>query len=478
MPKIAMIGAGSQIFCKTLTSDILATPALQGSEIRLMSRTRPKLDRMHRFIQRMIDENRLPATVSSTLDRREALKDADYVVVMFQVGGVDAFQVDYEIPMKYGVDQCIADTLGPGGVMRANRHIPVLVDMAREMKELCPGALLLNYANPMAMCCMALGRVLENGQFVGLCHGVQTTLDLISGYTGVPKDDIDFLSAGINHMGWFLSLKDKRDGTDLYPRFKELCEKPEFYVNEKVRIEVMRHFGYFMTESTGHLSEYIPWFRKNQKALDLYCDEPSFGGETGAYYKYCRMIDDKYKDVDYLEFESTDISHRSVEYCSYILEARETDKPFRLQGNVRNDGYITNLPDGVCVEVPCMVDVRGLHPLRVGALPSQLAALNQSNVTVQTLAVDAAFSGDPEHLVHAMAMDPLASAVLTLRETREMASEMLEAQRPWLPQFEGKRLRTAPLIEVPADVQRAEVPLDPALAIANRFGQLATQKID
>lgn len=478
MPKIAMIGAGSQIFCKTLTSDILATPALQGSEIRLMSRTRPKLDRMHRFIQRMIDENGLPATVSSTLDRREALKDADYVVVMFQVGGVDAFQVDYEIPMKYGVDQCIADTLGPGGVMRANRHIPVLVDMAREMKELCPGALLLNYANPMAMCCMALGRVLENGQFVGLCHGVQTTLDLISGYTGVPKDDIDFLSAGINHMGWFLSLKDKRDGTDLYPRFKELCDKPEYYVNEKVRIEVMRHFGYFMTESTGHLSEYIPWFRKNQKALDLYCDEPSFGGETGAYYKYCRMIDDKYKDVDYLEFESTDISRRSVEYCSYILEARETDKPFRLQGNVRNDGYITNLPDGVCVEVPCMVDVRGLHPLRVGALPSQLAALNQSNVTVQTLAVDAAFSGDPEHLVHAMAMDPLASAVLTLKETREMASEMLEAQRPWLPQFKGKRLRTAPLIEVPADVQRAEVPLDPALAIANRFGQLATQKTD
>lgn len=477
MPKIAMIGAGSQIFCKTLTSDILATPALQGSEICLMSRTRPKLDRMHRFIQRMIDENNLPAKVWSTLDRREALKDADYVVVMFQVGGVDAFQIDYEVPMKYGVDQCIADTMGPGGIMRANRHIPVLVDMAREMKELCPDALLLNYANPMAMCCMALGRVLENGQFVGLCHGVQTTLDLIASYVDVPKDQIDYVSAGINHMGWFLSLRDKRDGRDLYPLFKERCEQPGYYVNEKVRIEVMRHFGYFMTESTGHLSEYLPWFRKNQAALDAYCDEPSFGGETGAYYSYCRMIDDKYKDVDYLEFESTDISKRSVEYCSYILEAKETDRPFRLQGNVRNDGYITNLPQGCCAEVPCMVDMQGLHPLRVGDLPAQLAALNQSNVTVQTLAVDAAMTGDPEHIVHAMATDPLTSAVLTLAQVREMAAEMIEAQREWLPQFEGKSLETVPPISVPDNVERAEVPLDPALAIANRFGKLATQDV-
>lgn len=478
MPKIAMIGAGSQIFCKTLTTDILATPALQNSEICLMSRTRPKLDRMHRFIQRMIDENGLGAKVWSTLDRKEALKDADYVVVMFQVGGVDAFQVDYEVPLKFGVDQCIADTLGPGGVMRAQRHIPVLVEMAKEMKELCPNAMLLNYANPMAMCCMALGRVLENGQFIGLCHGVQTTLDLIAGYTGVPKDDIDFLSAGINHMGWFLHLRDKRDGTDLYPKFRELCDKPGFYVNEKVRIEAMRQFGYFMTESTGHLSEYLPWFRKNQKELDLFCDEPSFGGETGAYYKYCRMIDDKYKDVDYLEFESTDISQRSVEYCSYIMEAKETDKPFRLQGNVRNDGYITNLPDGSCVEVPCLVDVRGLHPLRVGRLPSQLAALNQSNISVQTLAVDAAMSGDPEHVVHAMAIDPLTASVLSLHEIREMAGEMIEAQRSWLPQFEGKKLRSTPLIDVPKNVERAEVPLDPALAIANRFGKLATQNTE
>jgi len=477
MPKIAMLGAGSLIFCKTLVSDILATPALRGSEIRLMSPTRSKLDRMESFVQRMITENDLPATVWSTTDRREALKGADYVIIMIQVGGVDAFELDYKIPLKYGVDQCIADSLGPGGVFRGLRMIPVLVDIANDMKDLCPDALLLNYSNPMATCCMALGRVMENGQFIGLCHGVQTTLDLIGSYTGVPKDQIDYLCAGINHMGWFLSLKDKRDGRDLYPILKANCEKPGYYVNEKVRIEVMRHFGYFMTESTGHLSEYIPWFRKNQKALDLYCDEPDFGGASGAYYNYCRELADKYKEVDYLSLESSEVKCRSVEYCSYILEAKTTDKPFRLQGNVRNDGYITNLPDGCCAEVPCFVDGRGLHPIRVGKLPVQLAALNRSNIAVQELIVESAFTGDPEHAMQAIAMDPLTSAVCTLDECRQMTIEMLEAQREWLPQFEGNKLTPRPNIVVPANVERQEVPLDPALAIANRFGTLATQKV-
>ena len=478
MPKIAMIGAGSQVFCKTLCMDILATEALRDSEICLMSRTRPKLDSMHAFVERVARENDLPARIWSTLDRREALQDADYVICMIQVGGLDAFELDYTIPMKYGVDQCIGDSLGPGGVFRGLRTIPVLMDIIRDMEALCPDALFLNYANPMAACCLALGQASETVQFIGLCHGVQTTLDLISGYVDVPKDQIDHLCAGINHMGWFLSLRDKRDGRDLYPLFRENCEKPEYYVNEKVRCEVMRHFGYFMTESTGHLSEYVPWFRSSQRGLDTYCDEPAFGGETGAYYNYCRMLADKYAGIDYLESENSQLSSRSMEYCSYILEAAETDRPFRLNGNVRNDGYITNLPEGCCVEVPVFVDGRGFHPVRVGNLPPQCAALNMSNVSVQTLAVEAGMSGDPEHAVQALAMDPLTSTRCTLAEIRNMTAELLEAQREWLPQFQGQALRATPAILIPADVQRVTVPVDPALAIANRFGELAERKLE
>ncbi|MBT3375452.1 MAG: alpha-galactosidase [Lentisphaerae bacterium] len=476
MPKIAMIGAGSQIFCKTLSMDIFATPALADCELCLMNRTKPKLDRMEAFLNRVVEENGVPAKITATLDRREALKGADYVIVMIQVGGYDAFKHDYEIPLKFGIDQCIGDTLGPGGVLRGLRTIPVLIDIARDMEELCPNAVMLNYANPMAAVCYALGKATDIS-FIGLCHGVQTTLDLIGGYVGVPKEDIDFLCAGINHMGWFLSLKDSRTGNDLYPTFKANCERPEYYVNEKVRIEVMRHFGYFMTESTGHLSEYIPWFRSHQRGLDAYCDEPAFGGESGAYYKYSKMLLDKYRGVDYLELESTALGARSVEYCSHILEAIETDVPFRLNGNVRNDGYISNLPDGCCVEVPVYVDARGFHPLKVGPLPTQCAALNQSNVTVQGLAVEAGLSGDPELAMQAIAMDPLASACCTLKEIREMTGEMLEAESEWLPQFAGKSLSPKPMITVPGNVERAPVPLDPALAIANRFGELAERKV-
>jgi len=470
MAKIAMIGAGSLVFCKTLMSDFLATPALKGSEYRLMALTRTRLDKMHAFVQRMIRDNDIDATVTATTDRREALKDADYVVVMLQAGGVAEFRQDYEIPLKYGVDQCIADTMGPGGVFRALRHIPALLEIARDMRELCPGAILFNYANPMAMCCWALGRV-TGLQFVGLCHGVQTTMDLIASYTGVPKEEIDFLAAGINHMAWFLRLEHR--GRDLYPTLKQNFEKPGYYVNEKVRGEVLRHFGYFMTESTGHLSEYLPYFRKNKKALDLYCDEPSFGGESGAYYKYCAMLAEKFAQTDPLSIESTQLSPRSAEYCSHIIEAKETGNVFRLNGNVRNDGYITNLPQGCCVEVPIYVDRLGLHPTVVGNLPPQCAALNMTNVLVQGLTVEASFTGDPELVMQATALHPLTAAVLTLSDIRNMTAEMLEAERKYLPQFAGKTLKPVPIISVPPQVKRQDVPLDPALAIANRFGKLA-----
>lgn len=476
MPKITFIGAGSLVFAKTLAMDILATPALRGSEICLMSRTKPKLDRITAFLNRVVKENNLPATITSTLDRKKALQNADYVILMFQVGGLEAFRLDYEIPLKYGVDQCIADSLGPGGVFRGLRSQPELTAIVSEMAELCPQALLLNYVNPMGMNCHILEQT-TTIQSIGLCHGVQTTLDLISGYVGLPKDQVDYLCAGINHMAWFLELHDKKTDADLYPLFKANCEKPGYYVNEKVRIEVMRHFGYFMTESTGHLSEYLPWFRHSERALRAYCDEPAFGGESGAYFKYCTMLADKYRDVDYLDLESSKIRARSVEYCSYILEARETDIPFKLNGNVRNDGYITNLPEGCCVEVPVYVDGHGFHPARVGRLPAQCAALNQSNITVQSLATQASFEQNPEMVMQAIAMDPLTSTVCTLDEVRRLTSELLEAQRPWLPQFKDKTLKPTPRIVVPKNVKRAETPVDPALAIANRFAVLAQQKV-
>jgi alpha-galactosidase len=296
MAKVAIIGAGSIVFCKTLMLDIMATEGLEDTEFALMAPSTTRTTQVEAFAKRVIDANGLPASVWKTTDRREAVKDADFVITTFQVGGVKGFEYDYKIPLKYGVDQCIGDTLGPGGVFRALRGIPVMLDLATDMEELCPEAYMLQYVNPMAMVCWALGTT--KVKFVGLCHGVQTTLDLISGYADVPKDEIDFLCAGINHMAWFLKLK--YNGRDLYPILRERFEVPEYYVNEKVRGEVFRHFGYFMTESTGHLAEYVPYFRKNQEALDLYCDEPAFGGESGAFYNWCKNVADKYSEQDIL----------------------------------------------------------------------------------------------------------------------------------------------------------------------------------
>ncbi len=469
MAKVAIIGAGSIIFCKTLMLDIVATPGLEATEFALMAPSRKRTPQVEAFANRVIGHNKLPAKVSVTTDLREALRGADYVIATYQVGGLAGFAHDYKIPYKYGVDQCIGDTLGPGGIFRTLRSVPVTLDVAHAIEELCPEALVLNYVNPMATICWTFGTT--KVKFVGLCHGVQTTLDLISGYVGVPKHEIDFLCAGINHMAWFLRLE--HQGRDLYPTLRARFEEPGYYVNEKVRGEVMRHFGYFMTESTGHLSEYLPYFRKNQKALDLYCDEPAFGGETGAYLQWCERVGAKYEGRDMLADEPLELPRRSVEYGSYIIEALETGRPFKLNGNVRNDGMIANLPADCCAEGPITVDRLGLHKVMVGNLPPQCAALNLTNINAQRLAVIAAMGDDPEAIVHACALDPLTAAVLTLKEIRDMAAEMLEAEREWLPQFAGKAIRPTPTIVVPKNAKRAEVPVDPALAIMARFGKLA-----
>ena len=472
MAKVAIIGAGSIIFCKTLLNDLFATPSLKGSHYALMGPTLWKLEKMKTYADQVIKKNNLDAAISCTTDRREALKDAKYIILMFQVGGVDAFKFDYEIPMKYGVDQCIGDSMGPGGIFRCLRSAPVLMDIGRDVAELCPDAYVLNYVNPMGAVCTTAARS-TNMKMVGLCHGVQTTLDLIAGYTNVNKSEIDYLCAGINHMAWFLKLE--KDGRDLYPLLKENMERPEYYKNEKVRGEVMRHCGYFMTESTGHLSEYLPWFRKNKAVLDRYCDEPAFGGETGAYYHYCVMVAEKFRDTDVLAIESGELESRSKEYCSYILEALETGVPFRFNGNVPNKGgYITNLPSDATVEVPVYADREGLHPFTVGDLPVQLAALNQCNLTVQSLAAEAAIKGDPELAFWAAAMDPLTAAVLDLKQIRDMTAEMFEAEAQWLPQFKNKPLKKIEHITVSPGTAGAPVPVDPALAINNRFGKLGS----
>jgi alpha-galactosidase len=469
MAKVAIIGAGSIIFCKTLILDILATDGLEDTEFALMAPSTRRTPYVENFVKKVIEANDLPASVWVTTDTREAVKDADYVITTFQVGGVEAFEMDWRIPLKYGVDQCIADTGGPAGVFRALRSTPPMLDLAKDMQELCPDAFLLNYVNPMTAVCWALGTT--GVKFVGLCHGVQTTMDLISGYVDVPKDEIDYLCAGINHMAWFLRIE--HSGQDLYPLLRQRFEQPEYYVNEKVRGEALRQFDYFMTESTGHLSDYLPYFRRSQELLDLYCDEPAFGGESGAYYKYCKYVADKYASGDILADEPVELPSRSIEYGSYVIEAMETGRTFKLYGNVINGGMIANLPADCCAEGPIFVDKTGLHKTFVGDLPPQCAALNLTNINWQRLTVEATLTGDVEHVVHACALDPLTGAVASLKDIRAMASEMLEAQRRWLPQFEGKTIKPTPTISIPKDVKRAEVPLDPALAIMARFGELA-----
>jgi len=469
MKKIVVIGAGSIIFSTTVMNDLLATPALSDSSFVLVNTNLPRAQRVEDYVKRIVAQNELKATIHSTADRREALRDADFVITTIKVGGSKAFQVDYEVPKKYGVDVCVGECVGPGGVFRALRTIPVIVDIVRDVQEICPKAVLLNYVNPMAMICMAIGRT-SNLCFAGLCHGVQTTLDLIARYVGEKKGDIDFLAAGINHMAWFLKIE--KDGKDLYPLFRENLEKPEYYVNEKVRGEVARHFGYFMTESSGHLSDYLPWFRKNRAVLEEYCDQPGLGGEAGFSYAFQKMTEEKFGATDYLKYESGKLEPRSVDYCSWILEALTTGRGFRFQGNVINKGFITNLPNDCCVEVPVYADSNGLHATRVGDLPPALAAMNQSNITVQKLGVEAALTSDPELVMAAIAMDPLTSSVLSLKEIREMTTEMLDQEQEFLPRFGARRPRVVRAVGIPKGIRAVEVPLDPSLAVANRFGKL------
>jgi len=443
MPKITLIGAGSVVFTRNLCSDILLTPALQDSAITLMDIDPERLAQAKALVEAIVERRKLKAKVETTTDQRKAVQNADYVVTTFQQGGLEAYALDIEIPLKYGVGQCVGDTLGPGGVFRALRTIPVLIELCHNMNEMAkPGALLLNYVNPMAANCWAVAKA-TGRPHVGLCHSVQGTSEMLAGWIDVPYEEVNFICAGINHQAFFLQFR--RGDADLYPLLWEAIRKDEIYGQEPVRIELMKHFGYFVTESSGHASEYVPYFRKSGQMIEeelvpRFTSERDYWfdyGRTGGYLRHCRNRLEKSKG-DYEELIAGDKpmpTQRTHEYGSYIMEAMETNRPARINGNIPNRGVITNLPEGCCVEVACLVDASGVQPTVVGDLPPQLAGLNRTNINVQELIVEAALTGSTEAVHHAVMLDPLTGAICTLPQIRAMVGEMLEAQRRWLPQF-------------------------------------------
>ncbi|HMN27377.1 MAG TPA: alpha-glucosidase/alpha-galactosidase [Caldilineaceae bacterium] len=440
MAKITFIGAGSMVFTRRLCSDILMTPALEESTITLMDIDPTRLRQAQEIVQSIIDQRGSNARVEASTDRRQAVTDADFVITTFQAGGLEAYKHDIEIPQKYGVGQCVGDTLGPGGVFRALRTIPVLVDLCHDLDEVAPAALLLNYVNPMAANCWAI-EAATGRPHVGLCHSVQGTSEMLARWINVPYEEINFLCAGINHQAFFLEFR--RGKEDVYPLIWEAIEDETIYGSEPVRIELMKHFGYFVTESSGHASEYVPYFRKSaqmikEELVPLFTDKGDAWfdfGNTGGYYRHCIHRLEKFQS-EYDEIKNQDpFSERSHEYGSWIMEAVETNNPIRINGNVPNYDLIDNLPYGCCVEVPCLVDANGIQPTKVGLLPTQLAALNRTNINVQELIVEAALRGDRDAAHYAVMLDPLTAAILTMPQIHEMVDEMLEVQQQWLPMF-------------------------------------------
>jgi alpha-galactosidase len=440
MPKITFIGAGSLVFTRNLTNDILLTPALSDSTIALMDVDAQRLEQSRQIVQSMIDRRGSKATVVATLDRKQAIEGSDYVITTFQQGGLDAYKLDIEIPQQYGVEQCVGDTLGPGGVFRALRTIPVLIDICSEIDQFAPDALLLNYVNPMAANCWAIAASIGLPH-VGLCHSVQGTSELLAQWIKTPYDDVIFFCAGINHQAFFLEFRTKEE--DLYPKIFAAVEDPAVYGQEPVRIDLLKYFGYFVTESSGHASEYAPYFRKSAKMVnndlvprftDPVNDWFEFG-RTGGYLRYCfdrvQKFQQEYDSI--LQEELT--SERTHEYGARIIEAIETNRPIMINGNIPNDDLIDNLPAGCCVEVPCLVDANGIQPIKVGSLPPQLAALNRTNINVQELIVEAALTGSKEAVYHAVMLDPLTSAVCTLPQIHELVDKMLAAEAQWLPKL-------------------------------------------
>jgi len=459
MPKITFVGAGSTVFAKNLMGDILSFPELAESTLSLFDIDEERLKTSQIVAHKVADALGAKPSIEATTDRERALEGTDYAINMIQVGGYKpSTVVDFEIPKKYGLRQTIADTLGIGGIMRAVRTVPVLLSMCRDMERLCPEVLHLNYVNPMAMNCWALNRA-SRIKTVGLCHSVQHTAGELARDVGVPADEINYLAAGINHVAFY--LKFERNGQDLYPELRRVLEEGRVPSTNRVRYEMLRRLGYFVTESSEHFSEYVPWFIK-QGRPDLV---ERFNIPLDEYLRRCEVqIENWEKLRDKLEDPTTSFSvqdvtsehtdhtptdgsvrddarmlremltiKRSPEYGSLIIHSLETGEPRVVYGNVLNEGLIDNLPE-CCVEVPCVVDKNGVQPTRIGSLPPQLAALMQTNVSVQALTVEAILTGNKDHLYHAAMFDPHTAAELDLDAIHDLVDDLLEAHGAWVPE--------------------------------------------
>ncbi len=428
-PRIVFLGAGSTVFAKNLLGDILGEPALSASRICLYDIDPERLRVSEVVAGRIVQALDAPAQVTATTDLGQALDGADYAINMIQVGGYRPCTVtDFEIPNRHGLRQTIGDTLGIGGIMRALRTIPVLLDMVREMERRCPDVLHLNYVNPMAMNCWALSRA-SRIRTVGLCHSVQGTAAELAADIGVPVERIDYLAAGINHMAFYLRFS--ANGEDLYPRIREVGAARRMPPHNRVRYDLLDRFGYFVTESSEHFAEYVPWYIKRDRPdlierLNIPLDEYPRRCELqiAAWTEQGRVLQDLSRPI---------AVERSHEYGGRIINAIETGVPAVVYGNVSNAGLIDNLPPEACVEVPCLVDGTGLHPVQVGRLPLQLAALMQTNVSVQALAVEAALTGRRDHVYHAAMLDPHTAAELDPDQITRLVDDLLDAHRPWLP---------------------------------------------
>lgn len=441
MKKIAFIGAGSFGFTRTLVKDLLTYEAFNDCIISLMDIDPERLSYITKAVEKIIKAGNYKATVQATMDRKEALKDADGVLITILQGGVEVWRHDVEIPMKYGVDLVVGDTRGPAGIFRALRTIPVMLDIARDIEKYCPNAIVLNYTNPMAMLCRAVQGE-TNINMTGLCHSVQGTAEMLASWIGAPMDEITYLCAGINHQAWYLEFK--WNGKDAYPLIKEAIKKGNLPRNwyggdsnivELCRNDMFLHLDYYVTESSGHNSEYNQWYRKRPDIIEKFF--PENDGDRHAILKhYLRQEENWRKDIEeWLESPEIDLK-RGNEYAANIFNAIIGDgTTFEFNGNVRNFGLIDNLPWGCCVEVPIYASKSGLRPVHVGPLPAHLAILNNVNAQCEELAVEGALTGNKRKIYHAICMDPLTSSVLSLSEIKSMVDEMFEANKEWLPQF-------------------------------------------
>ncbi len=436
MAKVAFIGAGSFGFTRTLVKDLLTFPLLEDATIALMDIDPERLEWITKAVNRIVQEGNYPATVLSTTDRREALEGADAVVCTILCGDVGVWRYDIEIPKRYGVDTNVGDTRGPSGIFRALRTIPTMISICRDMEEVCPQAILLNYTNPMAMLCRAMQRETDI-QVSGLCHSVQGTARMLANWVKAPMSEVDYVCAGINHQAWYTQFK--WNGEDAYPLLRKAMRKKAIYNAEPVRNEMFLALDYYVTESSGHNSEYNWWFRKRPDLIEKYCSHGTNWnpGEYAFILKSYRKRAKTWQKTILAWLENPEPLNlaRGHEYAAAIINAYMGGDPFEFNGNVPNTGLISNLPEDVCVEVPVLANRRGLNPMHVGALPPQCAALNQISVAVEEMAVKAALTGDARLVYQAICYDPLTAAVLSLAEIKRMVRSMLRKNEEHLPQF-------------------------------------------